>query len=101
VRADVANVAALQELLAKAKAFQTAVFPQAEPGRADLEFTWQERADAYRLMEFHHKINHQPAVIARSVTDFLRDWKREQSRLGRAGIPEEMDAYAERWEQWW
>jgi hypothetical protein len=100
-RADVSNVASLQELLGKARAFQTAVFPPAEPGRPDLEYTWQERAGAYRLLEFHHKVTPAGQNHARTVTEFLHDWGREQTQLGRAGIPEEMDAFAERWERWW
>lgn len=98
-RGDVSNVPALQELLGKARAFARAVFP---PGQPDLEFTWQERADAYRLLDHHRKIaGRTPADNARAVSEFLRDWKREQDQLGRTGIPEEIDAYAERWEQWW
>lgn len=102
-RADVSDVGSLQDMLDKARMFARAVFPAAEPGRPDLEFTWQERADAFRLLDFHRKIpaHHKPDSNARVVSEFLRDWKREQTQLGRAGIPEELDEFAESWERWW
>lgn len=100
-RADVSDVTMLQDLLTRARAFSQAVFPPAGPGREDLEYTWQERAEAYRLLEFHRKTLLLKDGNAKLVTDFLRDWKREMSALGRAGIPEEMDAFAQAWERWW
>lgn len=100
-RADVSDVSVLQDLLGRARMFAQAVFPPASPGRPDLEFTWQERADAYRLLEFNGKLLLRSDDNAKVVTEFLHDWKREQGQLGRAGIPEEMDAFAERWERWW
>lgn len=95
-RADVANVQALQDLLDRARSFAKAVFPPPEPGRPDLEYDWEKRADAYRALDFCGKMpdHHKPEHNAKVVTDFLRDWQREAATVT-------MMEYAKSWERWW
>lgn len=101
-RADVSNVAALQDLLTKARRFAAAVFPPAEPGRPDLEFTWQERAQAYRELDLYGKLSAASRYDnVKIINAFLTDWRNHEKALGRAAIPEEREDFARSWERWW
>lgn len=102
-RSDVTHVAGLAAALASAQVFAEVVFPRADAGRTDLEFTWQQRRDAYHALQNHGKVDIKgPAQAAKVLTEFLREY-RDAEKMADQGYREHMtiNSYAEGWEHWW
>lgn len=101
----VSNVDDYKAALDEARWVVRAVFPPADPGRTDLEFTAEERMSGYRALEAAGKM---PKLNAGNrydapetvTTAFLRDWVTWWAVIQEGNAPScTIGQFAEMWER--